>query len=283
MNALSVNRLSKTYDGFKLNEISFDIPEGYIMGFIGENGAGKTTTIKSMLNIINKDSGNVFVFDENIDENEIQIKKHIGYISGESFYPKKRLREVTSIYKNFFNTWDQNMYKNYLIQFKLDEEKRIDELSKGMKMKYELALAMSHHAKLLILDEPTSGLDPVVRDELLEMFQNIVEQGEASVLFSTHITSDLEKCADYITFIQNGHIVDSCSKDDFIDKYRLVNGNLDQLEQIKNLLISYKINAFGFNGLIETSKANNTLSVRFAQPTLDDIMIYFAQKEKNNA
>ncbi len=282
MNALSVLNLNKAYKDFKLDNVSFEIPKGYIMGFIGENGAGKTTTIKSMLNIINKDGGKVLVFNRDIDQEEIAIKKEIGYISGDSFYPKKKLKEVTAIYKTFFSSWDEAIYQMYLKQFKLDEDKKIDALSKGMKMKYELSLALSHHAKLLVLDEPTSGLDPVVRDELLEIFQTIVEDGETSILFSTHITSDLDKCADYITFIQNGHIIDSCSKDDFIDKYRLVNGESDKLQEVKEVLVGYKTNAFGFNGLIETKSYKSSYPVRVAQPSLDDIMIYFAEKEKQN-
>lgn len=278
MKTLKVEGLKKAYKTFKLNNVSFEIPEGYIMGFIGENGAGKTTTIKAMLNVINKDGGKVSIFGMDIDQDEIAIKKQIGYIAGETFYPKKKLKEVTKIYKTFFDTWDESMYQSYLKQFKLDDDKKIDELSKGMKMKYELALALSHHANLLILDEPTSGLDPVVRDELLEIFQMIVEDGKKSVLFSTHITSDLDKCADYITFIQDGTIVESMTKDDLIDKYRLVNGNMDQLNEVKDVLIAYKTNAFGFMGLIETSKVDASFQIKVAQPTLDDIMIYFAKR-----
>ncbi|MGD9910127.1 MAG: ABC transporter ATP-binding protein [Candidatus Izemoplasmatales bacterium] len=283
MDSIRVESLYKTYNTFQLKDVSFVIPQGYIMGFIGENGAGKTTTIKSMLNIINKDSGKVIVFDKDIDDEEVEIKKQLGYISGDSFYPKKKLKEVTAIYKTFFDTWDEEIYQSFLLKFKLDDQKRIDQLSKGMKMKYELSLAMSHHAKLLILDEPTSGLDPVVRDELLEIFQTIVEEGDASVLFSTHITSDLEKCADYITFIQNGQIIESTTKDEFIDKYMLINGELDQIDDLKDLLIGYKRNAFGFNGLIETDKLSSSLQVKSAKPSLDDIMIYFAEKERNDA
>ena len=156
--------------------------------------------------------------------------------------------------------------------------KKVDELSKGMKMKYALALALSHNAKLLILDEPTSGLDPVARDNLLEIFQSVVEEGEVSILFSTHITSDLEKCADYITFIKDGKLIESSTKDDLIDKYRLVNGTKEQLSEIKDQMIAYKENAFGFNGLIETKDVKET-GVRYGVPSLDDIMIYYSGKE----
>lgn len=279
MISLDVKNLSKTYSKFKLNNISFSIPKGYIMGFIGENGAGKTTTINSMLNVIKKDSGTVKVFGKDFDENELELKKDIGFVSGKSFYDKKKISIITDVYKRFYSTWDENIYQSYLKQFNIDDSKKMFELSKGMQMKYSLALALSHHARLLILDEPTSGLDPVARDNLLEIFQTIVENGEVSILFSTHITSDLEKCADYITFIQNGELLESCTKDDLLDRYRLVNGSKEQLDSIVNRMVAYKENAFGFNGLIKTSLVESSELVQFGQPSLDDIMIYFAAKE----
>lgn len=279
MDNLIVKNLSKKYNEFSLNDISFSIPKGYIMGFIGENGAGKTTTIKSMLNIIGKDSGTVTIFGKNIDTHELEIKRDIGFVSGDAFYPKRKVKEVTEVYKKFYPLWELETYNHYLELFGIDESKKLDELSKGMKMKYYLALALSHNAKLFILDEPTSGLDPVARDGLLEVFQTLVEDGEISVLFSTHITSDLEKCADYITFIQNGSLIDSCSKDDLLDKYKLVNGTKENLLTVKEKLISHKENSFGFTGLIKTEDVKESQLVQFGQPTLDDIMIYYAHKE----
>lgn len=280
MDSLIVENLSKSYEKFKLNDISFSIPEGYIMGFIGENGAGKTTTINSLLNIIKKDSGVVTVFGKNMDEHELELKKNIGIVSGESFYPKRKVKEVSDVYKRFYSSWDEEAYQSYLKLFEIDPSKKLDELSKGMRMKYSLALALSHQAKLLILDEPTSGLDPVARDNLLEIFQSLVEEGDVSIFFSTHITSDLEKCADYITFIQKGQMIESCSKDDLIDKYRIATGPADKLSLIKDKLISHKINAFGFNGLLKTDQVIKIDSVQYGQPSLDDIMIYYANKEE---
>lgn len=279
MNSLVVENLTKTYKNFKLENISFSIPKGYIMGFIGENGAGKTTTINSLLNVIKKESGTVTVFGKNMDENELELKKNIGFVSGESFYPKSKVKDVTSVYSRFFDSWDKEVYQSYLAKYEIDSTKRIDELSKGMRMKYSLALAMSHKAELLILDEPTSGLDPVARDNLLEVFQSLVEDGNVSILFSTHITSDLDKCADYITFIQKGKMVESCSKDDLIDKYRIVTGSVDNLKIIKDELVSFKTNSFGFNGLIKTDEVIENDSILYGQPSLDDIMIYYAHKE----
>lgn len=279
MNSIEIKNLSKKYKSFLLDNVSFSIPKGYIMGFIGENGAGKTTTIKSMLNLIRRDSGEIKILGKNIDNSELEIKSKLGYVSGESFYPKRTLKEVTSVYKRFYESWDDDLYHTYLTQFNLSEEKKIDELSKGMQLKYMITLALSHHAELLILDEPTSGLDPVARDNLLEIFQTIVENEDTSILFSTHITSDLDKCADYITFIKNGKIIDSCSKDDMLDQYRLVNGTEDQLPMIEERLISYKTNVFGFNGLIKTRDVNDNDTCKIGHPSLDDIMIYYANKE----
>jgi ABC-2 type transport system ATP-binding protein len=279
MYSLDIKNLSKTYPSFKLDDVSFSIPQGYIMGFIGENGAGKTTTIKSMLNVIKRDSGDIIVFGRNIDEDELAIKSDIGYVSGESYYPKKTIREITKVVKRFFTNWDDELYQSLLKRFNLNEKKRIDELSKGMQLKYLITVALSHHAKLLILDEPTSGLDPVARDDLLAVFQSIVENEEASILFSTHITSDVEKVADYVTFIKQGKIIESCTKDDLLDKYRLVNGTSDELSSIKDRLISYKTNVFGFNGLIKTENVDDQDTVKVGQPGLDDIMIYYANME----
>ena len=280
MNSLEVKNLTKKYDSFLLDNISFSIPKGFIMGFIGENGAGKTTTIKSLLNVIKKDSGEVKIFGRNIDEHELELKRNIGFVSGDSFYPKRKVKDITDVYKRFYSNWDEQAYQEYLKSFNIDPNKKMDELSKGMKMKYSLSLALSHHAELLILDEPTSGLDPVARDNLLETFQTAVEDGEVSILFSTHITSDLEKCADYITFIKNGKLIESSSKDDLIDKYRLVNGTKEQLSLVESQLISYKENAFGFNGLIKTSDVKANSPINYGQPSLDDIMIYYANKEE---
>lgn len=279
MNAFEVKNLTKIYPTFLLDHLSFSIPKGYIMGFIGANGAGKTTTMKAMLNVIRKDEGTVLLFNKSMDDNEIELKKRIGFVSGDAFYPKRKVKEITDVYRRFYPTWDETLYKHYLSQFHIDPNKKIDELSKGMKMKYCIALALSHQAELLILDEPTSGLDPVARDELLEVFQTLVEEGEVSILFSTHITSDLEKCSDYITFIQNGKLVVSTTKDDLIDQYRVVSGSKNNLDEVKEHLISYKMNSLGFTGLIKTATIPYKSSLNYAQPTLDDIMIYYAKSE----
>lgn len=278
MDAFTIENLNKSYSGFQLKNVSLSLPKGYILGFVGENGAGKTTTINSMLNIVKRDSGTVKIFGKDINQYENEIKKKIGYISGDIIYPKKQVNQVTNIYKRFYDTWDEEVYRSYLAKFKLDESKRLDQLSKGMYLKYVLALALSHHASLLILDEPTTGLDPVARDNLLEIFHSLVETEEVSIFYSTHITSDLEKCADYIAFIKNGCIVENSSKDDLLDDYRLVNGSKESLTAIKKRLISYKENAFGFNGLIKTSLVIEHEDIRYAEPSIDDIVIFISEK-----
>lgn len=213
---LEIKNLCKKYSSFELKDVSFSLKEGSIMGFIGRNGAGKTTTIKSILNFVHPSSGSIVFFGKEMIGNEDEIKQLIGYAPGGiNYYPMKTLKKITKITKSFYPSWNDELYEKYMEAFKLDENKKPKELSEGMKVKYNLVLALSHGAKLLILDEPTSGLDPVSRDELLTIFEKLRDKG-TSILFSTHITSDLEKCADSITYIKQGQIVDSSSKEDFI-------------------------------------------------------------------
>ncbi|UKS27960.1 ABC transporter ATP-binding protein [Paenibacillus sp. HWE-109] len=281
MLALDIRNLNKRYPKFQLKDVSFQLEKGYIMGFIGANGAGKTTAIKSILNMIHIDSGEVRILGKNMAEHEIELKQEIGWVfGGIDFYTRSKIKTLTEVIKKFYKQWDDETYFNYLRRFKLDENKKIAELSTGMKVKYSLAIALSYGAKLLILDEPTSGLDPVARDDLLEIFQDLVADGEISILFSTHITSDLEKCADFITFIDNGHIIQSSEKEQFIESYRLLNGEESQLNQVKDRLISYKVNSFGFTGLILASDFDPTSGLKVTTPSLEEIMIYFAKKEE---
>ncbi len=280
MLALEIRSINKKYEGFQLKDVSFQLEKGYIMGFIGANGAGKTTTIKSILNMIHIDSGEVSILGKSMSEHELELKQDIGCaFGGIDFYTRSKIKTLTEVIKKFYKNWDDGTYKSYLRRFKLDENKKVAELSTGMKVKYGLALALSHGAKLLVLDEPTSGLDPVARDDLLDVFQELVAGGEISILFSTHITSDLEKCADFITFIANGQIVGSAEKNEFVESYRLLNGSESQLDQVKERLISYKVNSFGFTGLIHFRDFVPTSGIKAVTPSLEEIMIYFAKKE----
>lgn len=213
---LEVRALNKTYPGFHLENVSFSVPAGCIMGFIGRNGAGKTTTLKSILNLVQKDSGEICFFGMDLKTHEKEIKHRIGYAGGAvNYYKKKKIRDIVSVTKCFYPNWSEEAYQKYKKAFDLDERKTPEQLSEGMKVKLSLTLALSHQAELLILDEPTSGLDPISRNELLDIFEALRDKG-VSILFSTHITSDLDKCADHITYIRNGKIVATGKMDDYI-------------------------------------------------------------------
>ena len=225
MEILRLDGLCKQYPAFRLDSVSFSMDAGTIMGLIGRNGAGKTTTLKSMLHLVHPDAGRISVCGLDMDRDERAIRSRIGFVSGgASYYPRKRLRELTDVTRRFYPDWDDGRYTRLVRQFALDESKRVCELSEGMKVKYQLAAAMSHKAELLILDEPTSGLDPVSRDELLEMFLTLCENEGVSILFSTHITSDLDACADTITYIQNGRVAVSADKKSLTGAYLSVRG-----------------------------------------------------------
>jgi len=215
---LKVEGLCKEYPKFKLEDVSFEIEAGTIMGLIGRNGAGKTTTLKSILNLIHITKGEIDYFGMNLAEHEDEIKQRIGYAGGAvDYYKKKKIKDFVKITKTFYDNWDEEAYRKYMDVFSLDEDKTPSQLSEGMKVKLSLVIALSHGAELLILDEPTSGLDPVSRDELLEMFKKLAQSGVA-ILFSTHITSDLDKCADYITYIRQGHVHATGKLDEYVRK-----------------------------------------------------------------
>ncbi len=224
---VEVQNLVKRYPTFELKNVSFGLERGRIAGFVGRNGAGKTTTIKSMLGMVHPDGGTVRYFGGLLSENEAEIKKRIGYSAGTlAWYPRKRIREIVRVVKPFYDTWDEDAYRNYLDFFSIDEEKTPLELSEGMKVKVNLMLALSHRAEALILDEPTSGLDPFSRNELLNVFLALKREGVA-VLFSTHIISDLERCADDIIYISKGSVVAARPKEDFIREYSAAGESLE--------------------------------------------------------
>ena len=280
MKILEIKELRKEYPGFLLDGVSFDVEEGSIMGFIGRNGAGKTTTIKSVLNLVRADGGSVLFEGSDLWANETACKKQIGLVLGEfNYYKRKKLKTIAAVTKRFYEDWDEQTYQTLLRRFSLDPEKKVSELSQGMRVKFALALALSHRAKLLILDEPTSGLDPVSRDELLDIFRSIIEDGEHSILFSTHIISDLEKCADYITYIKGGKIVVSTDADSFKDAYRLVSGEAEQLERFRGQLIGCRSHAFGFTGLMRAEDAERAEGLKVAPADMESIMIYTEKED----
>ncbi|HBI7002529.1 TPA: ABC transporter ATP-binding protein, partial [Clostridium perfringens] len=220
---LEISQLSKKYSEFELNNISFSLPKGSIMGLIGRNGSGKTTIIKSLLNLIKYDSGNIKLFGTDIATLNKNIKNDIGVVFDEiNFHENLTPKKISYIMSKVYSAWDTPLYTKYLFQFQLPTNKKIKEFSKGMKMKLSLAVALSHHPKLLILDEPTSGLDPIVRNEILDIFLKFTQNKENSILISSHITSDLEKIADYITFIDNGDLIFTNNKNFIINNYCIV-------------------------------------------------------------
>lgn len=280
---LKVENLGKEYESFKLKDVSFTLERGYIMGFIGSNGSGKTTTLKSILNLVRADTGRVTVMGKDMWENELELKQKIGFSLGPvNYYMRKKVSHVVNVYKSFYENWDENLYREYLQQFSLDENKRINELSAGMKVKLSLAMALSHGSELIIFDEPTSGLDPIARDELLDLFRGLVEDGERSILFSTHITSDLDKCADYILFIRRGEIVANDTKDDLIAAHVLVKGGKDELTaEIEKNLIGCKKGNYGFSGLLKRENLTADCDkLTKEMPNLEDIMVYYNREGK---
>lgn len=278
---LELKNVNKKYPTFELKNVSFSLERGKIMGFIGRNGAGKSTTLKAILNLLTF-TGSVKVNGQEFKDNEIENKQNIAFILGGinvyRFVSVKTLKDVT---KRFYKDWDEEVFKKYLKLFNISEKKKIRDLSQGMKVKINLAIALSHKAKLLILDEPTSGLDPVSRDEILDIFINLVNDEGVSILFSTQIVSDLERCADYITYIRDGEIIDSSTLNDFVDKYYLIKGEVSTLkEQEKNLLIGYKVVQSKFEGLVKKEDGKVFESYVKSTPSIEEVMIFLERGAK---
>ncbi|SFI96636.1 ABC-2 type transport system ATP-binding protein [Treponema bryantii] len=282
MNLIEINGLCKNFESFQLKNVSFSLEEGYIMGFIGRNGAGKSTTLKTMLNLMKNDGGEVKLCGLSIPKDELEIKNQVGYVfGGVDFYPEAKISRITNVTKSFYHEWDDVRYKELCERFEIDQNKKFKQLSAGMKVKYSVAVAMSHNPKLLILDEPTSGLDPAARDDLVLLFQEFVEDGAHSILFSTHITSDLEKCADYITYIKQGQILASTDRDSFRESYISVAGKKDQLTpDVEPKIIGLHTHQLGFEGLMKTEDKALAEKGGFemASPTLEDIMIHIERR-----
>lgn len=285
-NILEIRNLRKQYDKFSLKDISFSLERGYIMGFIGPNGAGKSTTIKLIMNLIKRDSGEIKVFGLDNIRNEKEIKEKIGFVYDENyFYEHLTILEMKRIIAPFYKHWDDGAFKKYIKDFNLPPSKKIKDLSKGMKMKFSLALALSHRAELIIMDEPTSGLDPVFRIEMLEILQSLIQDERVSVFFSTHITTDLEKIADYITFINDGSIVFSRPKDDILESFALIKGGKELLDKdTRKEFLAIKENSFGFEALTNNTDRIKKIfknEVIIERPTLEDIMVYTVRGRLN--
>lgn len=283
---LEVRNLAKNYPGFSLNNISFTLEKGYIMGFIGPNGAGKTTTIRLIMNLIRRDSGEIKVFGLDNIKDELDVKDRIGFVYDENhFYDELSIMEMKKIIAPFYSRWDNSVFKDYLDRFELSPRKKIKDLSRGMKMKFSLVIALSHHADLFLLDEPTSGLDPIFRSELLDILAEIIQDENKSILFSTHLTTDLDKIANYITFINRGELVFSEAKDTIMERYALVKGDNELLdEELKREFVGINQNKYGFTGLTrDVHRAHQVFgsSVLIEKASLEDIMLYTVRGEQS--
>ena len=279
---LELKNVTKRFAGFTLDRVSFSLEPGYIMGFIGANGAGKTTTIKLIMNLLRLDEGEIRVLGLDSRRQEQEIKQRIGFVYDESyFYETLTMAEMTRIIAPFYKNWDGEAYAKYVDLFALPVRKKLADFSKGMKMKYALAVALSHKAELLIMDEPTSGLDPLVRSEFLDILRDVIQDERCSVLLSSHITSDLDQIADYVTLINGGRIVFSESKEELLEEYVLIRGERALLNTaVRDHILGLKESKFGFEGLV-TNKAEVERLAQgravFERPNLEEIMLHFVK------
>lgn len=284
MNNIEIKNVSKKYDGFLLDKISFDVPAGSIVGLIGENGAGKTTTIKSILNII-KSEGTVKIFNKDINQNEKEIKQDLGVVLDDSFLSTYLTpKYINSVMKEFYKNWDEEKYNKLLKQFGLPSDKLIKDFSSGMKMKLKIATAISHNPKLLILDEPTSGLDPVVRNEILDIFRKYIEEDETrSILLSSHITTDLEHISDYIIFIDRGKTILNVPTNELLENYGIIKCSKEEFAKIsEDDYISYRKSKYQYEVLTsdknKIKKKYNISSID--KPSIEDIMLFYIRGER---
>lgn len=276
-NILEIKGLSKSYQNFSLQDVSFSLPKGCITGFIGINGAGKTSTLKSILGLTPKTLGDIHFFGMDMATHEKEIKERIGIVLDDGgFYDELSLSEMKNIVASAYKSWDETEYRTFLERFSLNPKQKINTLSKGMRMKYALALALSHKAELLIMDEPTSGLDPLIRTQLLDILKEFMDNGGHGVFFSTHITSDLDKIADMLIMIDNGRIVFQEEKDILLDKYRIVKGDIKNLHtDMEKFFVNIEKTIFGFTGITKcVDKVKQVMPDSIIErPTIEDIML----------
>lgn len=283
-NAIELKGVTKRYEGFTLDHINFEVPKGCIMGFIGQNGAGKTTTIRSLLNITDIDEGEIKLLGLDHIKDETEIKRRIAVVFDElPFHDIFNAKDMARIFEGLYPEWDNAVYSQYLERFQLPIKKKIGQFSKGMKMKLQIACALSHNAELLVMDEATTGLDPVVRDEILHIFMEYMQNGERSVLMSSHITSDLEKIADSIAFIDKGRLLLTGYKDEIIEKHGILKCSKEELSELdKSDIVSVRINSYGAEVMLsDRETAAYKYNGAIIDPaSLDDIMLYYVHKDE---
>ena len=283
-NILEINGLCKAYEDFALKDVSFSLPKGYIMGFVGENGSGKTTTIRAILNMAKIDSGKISVFGLDSVTDTITIKERLGVVF-DSLYLAEHLniKQIEQQLKPFYKDWDSGEFFSRIKEFDLPDNRKVGDFSKGMKMKLMIAIALSHKAELIILDEPTSGLDPVARDELLDILAEYIEDENRGVLFSTHITADVERIADYVTILHNGKVWYTGTKDELTESYAVIKGAEGDIPSaLKEKLIGFHAYRNGFDALIKTDDlAGIPDSLEYEKSSIDEILVYIAKEDKH--
>lgn len=285
MNAIELKNVSYQTKDFQLKNISFNVPKGFVTGFIGGNGAGKTTVIRLIMDLIQSENGQISVFNEQMNQNSVEIKNRIGFVYSETYFNDKwTIKKLENIVAPFYKNWDHQIFMSYLDFYQLPYQKKIKKFSTGMKMKLSLSIAFSHHAELFILDEPTSGLDPIVRNELLEIIQQELIDENKTVFISTHIISDLERIADYIVYLRNGEIIFNESRSALSEKYKLINGSNDDLDdELEELLIYKEVRKTGYIGLTEFHQTFKELfgnKVEIKNPSIEELMIYLEKNKK---
>ncbi len=283
-NAIEIRDLTVKYDGFTLDNVSFDVAKGTIMGFIGQNGAGKTTTIKALLNIINRDGGTIKMLGLDNLKDEVEIKQHISAVFDElPFQEELNAKNINTMMKNIYTEWSTDTFNDYLDKLALPSKKKIGAFSKGMKMKLQIAVALSHNAKLLIMDEATTGLDPVVRNECLDMFREYLQDENNTILMSSHITSDLEKIADSVTFIDKGQLLLTGYKDNILETHGIIKCKKDDYKSIDTAdIVSTRLTDFGAEVMVsdKTACKDKYSGLVFDDTTLEEIMLYYVNAKK---
>lgn len=285
MNAIEIKNLKKDFNNFSLKIEDLKIPKGFVTGFIGPNGSGKTTTIKLILQMLKKDEGSIKLFGKEYESNDLSLKEKISFIGDFNGYLQEaKLSRIKKSLSVFYKNWDEELYKKYMKDFELNENKVYKELSKGQQKKFEIVMTLSHHPEIIIMDEPTANLDPLVRNEVLEMLQERIEEDNATVFFSTHITSDLDKIGDYLVFIYKGKIFLADDKDSILQNHVIVKGKNELLQKdTQDIFISVNKNSFGFEGLAKNKDEAYELfgeEVVYDKPNLEDILTYYTRGNK---
>lgn len=283
MNAIEVTNLRKQYPGFTLDNISFQLPRGCIMGFVGENGAGKSTTIKLLLDLIRADGGSVRLLGQDPRQAGKELREKIGVVIEECGFPQNMsIKSIRGVLRDLYSTWDDAQFGRLVKQFDLPEKKPLKEYSKGMRMKLSIAIALSHHSELLILDEATSGLDPVVRDEILDVFLEFIQDERHSVFLSSHIISDLEKICDYVTFLHKGKLIFSNTKEELEEKYAMLSCSKSDLRRLDpRAVIGVRENEFGAEALVIADRVN--IEARLSPASIEEIMVFTIKGRERRA